>query len=368
MTRAHRIANIRCCSAVTPVTVLVFCGPARLASNALQESSSFRADGIPNDSSDSEMEDRTTANLAALKLDEWLNFKLEPEAANLLLQLRQKWHSLFLRRMRAPSKPWSQVDEATIRAIIAALSTEEQSAGLQQPSGIGQRPRPMSSEELPLASSWRSNNSRKSSADTEFPDESTSTERVLMKSPSPALHPPQKYKDRGILHPKRSTDDRPDQASAKSTEDYPSPCVSPSPPSSGKGSKSPSPRPNMPIRYFIMKSSNLRNLEISQQKGIWSTTPSNERKLNRAFWESSMVYLVFSVQGSGHFQGFSRMSSEIGKEKSQDWGSAGLGGVFKVEWIRKESLPFQFAHHLLNPWNDNKKVQISRDGQVYNGI
>lgn len=350
---------------MTPVTVLVFCGPARLASNALQEPSSFRADGIPNDSSDSEMEDRTTANLAALKLDEWLNFKLEPEAASLLLQLRQKWHSLFLRRMRAPSKPWSQVDEATIRAIIAVLSTEEQSAGLQQPSGIGQRPRPMSSEELPLASSWRSNNSRKSSADTEFADGSTTAERVLMKSPSPALHPPQKYKDRGILHPKRSTDDRSDQSSVKSTDSssYPSPCASPSPPSSGKGSKSPSPRPNMPIRYFIMKSSNLRNLEISQQKGIWSTTPSNERKLNRAFWESSMVYLVFSVQGSGHFQGFSRMSSEIGREKSQDWGSAGLGGVFKVEWIRKESLPFQFAHHLLNPWNDNKKVQISRDGQ-----
>ncbi|MEJ1281551.1 hypothetical protein NN561_012501 [Cricetulus griseus] len=177
MTRAHRIANIRCCSAVTPVTVVVFCGPARLASNALQEPSSFRADGIPNDSSDSEMEDRTTANLAALKLDEWLNFKLEPEAASLLLQLRQKWHSLFLRRMRAPSKPWSQVDEATIRAIIAVLSTEEQSAGLQQPSGIGQRPRPMSSEELPLASSWRSNNSRKSSADTEFADGSTTAER-----------------------------------------------------------------------------------------------------------------------------------------------------------------------------------------------
>ena len=42
MTRAHRIANIRCCSAVTPVTVLIFCGPARLASNALQEPSSFR--------------------------------------------------------------------------------------------------------------------------------------------------------------------------------------------------------------------------------------------------------------------------------------------------------------------------------------
>lgn len=60
--------------------------------------------------------------------------------------------------------------------------------------------------------------------------------RVLMKSPSPALHPPQKYKDRGILHPKRSADDRSDQSSVKSTDSssYPSPCASPSPPSSGK--------------------------------------------------------------------------------------------------------------------------------------
>lgn len=60
--------------------------------------------------------------------------------------------------------------------------------------------------------------------------------RVLMKSPAPALHQPQKYKDRGILHPKRSTEDRSDQSSVKSTDssNYPSPCASPSPPSSGK--------------------------------------------------------------------------------------------------------------------------------------
>ncbi|NXH48797.1 YTDC2 helicase, partial [Dicaeum eximium] len=122
-------------------------------------------------------------------------------------------------------------------------------------------------------------------------------------------------------------------------------------------SESPSPRQNMLVRYFIMKSNNLKNIEISQQKGIWSTTPSNETKLNGAFWESSTVYLIFSVQGSGHFQGFATMCSPIGCEKSQDWGSAGFGGVFKVEWIRKESIPFQFAHNLLNPWNDNKKVQ-----------
>uniref|UniRef100_A0A663FD78 3'-5' RNA helicase YTHDC2 n=1 Tax=Aquila chrysaetos chrysaetos TaxID=223781 RepID=A0A663FD78_AQUCH len=321
-------------------------------------------DGVSNDNSDSEMEDRTTANLALLKLDEWLHLKLDPEAAGLLLQLRQKWHSLFLRRMRAPSKPWSQVDEITIRAIVTVLSTEEQSAGLQQPSGIGQRPRPMTCGELPLASTWKSTNSRKSSAETEFSDDSSNAEKVLMKSTPPTLHQPKKYKEKNILHSKRTSDDRSDQSSVKSTDSssYPSPCASPSP-ISGKGSKSPSPRPNMPFRYFIMKSSNVQNIDISQQKGIWSTTPSNERKLNRAFWESSMVYLIFSVQGSGHFQGFARMASEIGCEKSQDWGSSGFGGVFKVEWIQKESIPFHFAHHLLNPGNDNKKVQISRDGQ-----
>ncbi|XP_010571769.1 PREDICTED: YTH domain-containing protein 2-like [Haliaeetus leucocephalus] len=155
MTRAHRIANIRCCSVVTPVTVSLFCGPARLPSNALQEPSSFRGDGVSNDNSDSEMEDKTTANLALLKLDEWLHLKLDPEAAGLLLQLRQKWHSLFLRRMRAPSKPWSQVDEITVRAIVTVLSTEEQSA----------------------ASTWKSTNSRKSSAETEFSDDSSNAEK-----------------------------------------------------------------------------------------------------------------------------------------------------------------------------------------------
>ncbi|XP_036258923.1 3'-5' RNA helicase YTHDC2 isoform X1 [Molothrus ater] len=364
MTRAHRIANIRCCSVVTPITVALFCGPARLPSNALQACSSCQVDRVSSGSSDSEMEDRTTSNVSLLKLDEWLHLKLDSEAAGLVLQLRRKWHSLFLRRMRAPSKSWSQADEAIVRAVVAVLTAEEQSAGLQQPSGIGQRPRPVASEDRLVPSTWRSTNTRRSTAETEFSD-SSHAEKVLMRSTRPILHQPKKYKRKNTLHSKQTSDDRSDRSSVKSADSssFPSPCASPSSPMSGKASKSPSPRQNMPVRYFIMKSSNLQNIEISQQKGIWSTMPSNERKLNGAFWESSMVYLVFSVQGSGHFQGFARMCSSIGREKSQDWGSAGFGGVFKVEWIRKESIPFQFAHHLLNPWNDNKKVQISRDGQ-----
>ena len=46
-------------------------------------------------------------------------FRVDAEAAHLALQLRQKWHSLFLRRMRAPAKPWSQV---TIMSSWIALA------------------------------------------------------------------------------------------------------------------------------------------------------------------------------------------------------------------------------------------------------
>ncbi|XP_019749920.1 YTH domain-containing protein 2-like [Hippocampus comes] len=116
------------------------------------------------------------------------------------------------------------------------------------------------------------------------------------------------------------------------------------------------------VRYFIMKSSNLRNIEISQQKGIWSTIPGNETKLTKALQENEVI-LIFSVQGSGHFQGYARMSSTISYTNCQDWGFGRLGGVFSVEWICKENLPFQCTQHILNPLNDNKKVQISRDGQ-----
>ncbi|NXM58244.1 YTDC2 helicase, partial [Illadopsis cleaveri] len=158
------------------------------------------------------------------------------QAAGMLLQLRQKWHSLFLRRVRAPSKPWSQVDETTVRAITAVLSAEEQSAGLQQPSGIGQRPRPVTCEELPLASTWKSTNlSRKSSTETELSD-SSNAEKVSVKSTPPALHQPKKYKEKDILLCKRSSDDRSAQSSVKPADSssYPSPCASPSSPVSGK--------------------------------------------------------------------------------------------------------------------------------------
>uniref|UniRef100_A0A8C3AQJ1 RNA helicase n=1 Tax=Cyclopterus lumpus TaxID=8103 RepID=A0A8C3AQJ1_CYCLU len=301
MSRGHRMASVRCCSMMTSITVAIFGGCAKLPSSALQEPAAQKAtvfvsilllSDSPGDISDSETED-----LAEMRIDDWLIFHLDKEAAGLVFELRQKWQNLFIKRIRCPSKPWSQQDEAIIRTLVSVLVAEEQGAGLQQPTGIGQRPRPMSSEDGPQASMKSSKNS---------PQLPTNTNN-------------DKYEECDLVFSS--------------------------------------------VRYFIMKSSNVRNIDISQQKGIWSTTPSNETKLAKAFLEKSAIILIFSVQGSGHFQGYARMTSVISQESCQDWGFMGLGGVFSVEWIHKESLHFQCSQHILNPWNENKKVQISRDGQ-----
>lgn len=56
------------------------------------------------------------------------------------------------------------------------------------------------------------------------------------------------------------------------------------------------------IRYFIVKSCNRENLELSVQQGVWATQRSNESKLNEAFDSVENVILVFSVNRTRHFQ------------------------------------------------------------------
>ncbi|XP_024120086.1 3'-5' RNA helicase YTHDC2 isoform X2 [Oryzias melastigma] len=331
MSRGHRVARVRCCSLVTSITVAIFGGHARLPCSTLEDDAAHQTNVSGNDS---DIED-----LVEMKIDEWLVFLMEKETAGSVFELRKKWQQLFGKRICCPSKPWSQQDEDFLCTLVSVLGVEEQKAGLQQPTGIGQRPKPMSSEEVPKMSVITPKNS--------------SGGTISISRPCPLTHSDLKMK-------------------AKHREDVQSSSGSLCSVNMDTSSiswtlSSEKPVPVLPVfssvRYFIMKSSNMRNLEISQQKDIWSTSPTNESKLTKAFNCNSFVILIFSVQGSGHFQGYARMTSAVHLENGQDWGFVGLGGVFSVEWIHKENLSFQYTQHILNPWNDNKKVQISRDGQ-----
>lgn len=123
-------------------------------------------------------------------------------------------------------------------------------------------------------------------------------------------------------------------------------------------------------RFFVIKSNNAENVALSKAKGVWSTLPQNETKLNQAFKESRNVLLIFSVKESGRFAGFARLNGESRHDVPPiSWvlppglSAKALGGVFKVDWVCRKELPFSATMHLYNPWNEGKPVKIGRDGQ-----
>ncbi|GLT85732.1 hypothetical protein SLE2022_039110 [Rubroshorea leprosula] len=132
--------------------------------------------------------------------------------------------------------------------------------------------------------------------------------------------------------------------------------------------RSATPLPPGISRYFIVKSCNRENLELSVQQGVWATQRSNEAKLNEAFDSAENVILIFSVNRTRHFQGCAKMTSKIGGSVSGgNWkhahGTAHYGRNFSVKWLKLCELSFHKTRHLRNPYNENLPVKISRDCQ-----
>ncbi|KAJ6712382.1 YTH YT521-B HOMOLOGY DOMAIN-CONTAINING [Salix purpurea] len=121
-------------------------------------------------------------------------------------------------------------------------------------------------------------------------------------------------------------------------------------------------------RYFIIKSLNHHNIQLSIENGIWATQVRNEPILEEAFRNSGRVILIYSVNMSGFFQGYAQMLSSVGWRHDNLWSEGSgksnpWGRSFKVKWLQLNDLPFQKTLHLKNPLNDYKPVKISRDCQ-----
>ncbi|GAA0176021.1 RNA metabolism protein [Lithospermum erythrorhizon] len=128
------------------------------------------------------------------------------------------------------------------------------------------------------------------------------------------------------------------------------------------------PLPQGTSRYFIVKSSNRDNLELSVQQGVWATQRSNEAKLNEAFDSVENVILIFSVNRTRNFQGCAKMTSRIGGSVGGgNWkhshGTAHYGRNFSLKWLKLCELSFHKTRLLRNPYNENMPVKISRDCQ-----
>ncbi|GMH29152.1 hypothetical protein Nepgr_030995 [Nepenthes gracilis] len=89
-------------------------------------------------------------------------------------------------------------------------------------------------------------------------------------------------------------------------------------------------------RYFIIKSLNHHNIQLSIEKGNWATQVMNKPILEEAFDNSDRVILVFSVNMNGFFQGYAQMMSSVGCRWDNVWsqgtdGNSEFGVV--VAWV-----------------------------------
>ncbi|KFY63649.1 hypothetical protein V497_01934 [Pseudogymnoascus sp. VKM F-4516 (FW-969)] len=58
----------------------------------------------------------------------------------------------------------------------------------------------------------------------------------------------------------------------------------------------------------------VEDLEMSVSNGVWATQSHNEAALNKAYKIVEMVYLIFSVNKSGEYYGYARMTSPINQD------------------------------------------------------
>ncbi|KAH9979896.1 YT521-B-like domain-containing protein [Lactifluus volemus] len=82
-----------------------------------------------------------------------------------------------------------------------------------------------------------------------------------------------------------------------------------------------------PQRYFILKSLSQHDLDLSVQQNLWATQRHNEEILDQAYRTSKDVFLIFSVNKSGEFYGYARMTGPI------------FQGEVRVPWASRFTSP-----------------------------
>ena len=117
-------------------------------------------------------------------------------------------------------------------------------------------------------------------------------------------------------------------------------------------------------QFFIIKSSNKENVEISKKYSLWATTIPNTKKLNDAFNKGEgNVILIFSASGTQSYQGYAIMTSNSSDTSSGLWKieNIKLGGDFSVTWLCFCELSFSKVKHLQNPKKNGDPINKSRD-------
>ncbi|KAL2104323.1 hypothetical protein ACEWY4_001191 [Coilia grayii] len=120
-------------------------------------------------------------------------------------------------------------------------------------------------------------------------------------------------------------------------------------------------------RVFIIKSYSEDDIHRSIKYSIWCSTEHGNKRLDAAYRSvgaKGPVYLLFSVNGSGHFCGVAEMRSSVDYSTSAGvWAQDKWKGKFDVDWLFVKDVPNSQLRHIRLENNDNKPVTNSRDTQ-----
>ncbi|PWN43596.1 YTH-domain-containing protein [Ceraceosorus guamensis] len=122
-------------------------------------------------------------------------------------------------------------------------------------------------------------------------------------------------------------------------------------------------------RWFVIKSFTEDDVQRSLKYEIWASTEKGNARLDKAWRESAHLgplYLFFSVNASGHFNGMAQMLTPLDYSTSSNvWAQEGKWkGTFKVRWIYVKDVPnSQLRHIRLTNTPENKPITQSRDTQ-----
>jgi hypothetical protein len=120
-------------------------------------------------------------------------------------------------------------------------------------------------------------------------------------------------------------------------------------------------------RFFIIKSYSEDDIHRSIKYSIWCSTEYGNKRLDAAYRERDgrgPVYLLFSVNGSGHFCGVAAMTSAVDYQSSASvWAQDKWKGTFGVRWIFVKDVPNSQLRHIKLENNEGKPVTNSRDTQ-----
>ena len=120
-------------------------------------------------------------------------------------------------------------------------------------------------------------------------------------------------------------------------------------------------------RFFVIKSYAEDDIHRSIKYSIWTSTEHGNRRLDQAYREQKgkgNVYLLYSVNGSGHFCGVAQMVSEVEFNAATGvWAQDKWKGRFDVKWVYVKDVPNSHLRHIRLENNENKPVTNSRDTQ-----